>query len=306
MRRGECKKIEVDGAHGYTLNVINRSGIKVIRPRVKEGGCTFSVKNCDYAKLIKVLTAYKRKYRVLSSSGIVNAVKPVIKNYGLVVGVVISFLCIILYSNMITNVTIEGNVLIDENTIIEVVKSDLNTPYLHYKKDLKMVDEKVQAIDGIAYCISKKEGHRVVIKVVEELPEVVKIDTQNPKDIVSPFDGIVTKIVVYGGTSAVEVGQEVTKGQPLIYARLISTEGVERKTVALGKIELKTTHQEELIYEDENSFNSSAATDIATCIEVFKQSLNSNEVYLGSRFLVKNVDKKIVVSIYYEVITRVT
>ncbi|MBR2349530.1 MAG: sporulation protein YqfD [Clostridia bacterium] len=305
MTGKECKKLYVEGAPGYVLNLISRSGVKVIKPRINEKGCTFTVSDKNYLKTCKLLKTNRRKFKLECERGVLTSIVIILKNFGIWAGVVASLVSIFIYFHLITSIEVKGNSIVDKNTVLEVVDDKIKTPLFYFSEDFKGLDDEVEKIDGIAYATTRKEGRRIVINIVEELPEVATIDTQNPKSIIAPEDGVIMKIVVYGGTSAVGVGEQVVKGQELIYPYLESTEGERLKSVAMGKIEIKTTRVEEIEYQDESAFNSSSAKDVERSIQNFKLSLKEGEVYLGSRFLVKNVDKKVVVSIYYEVITRV-
>ncbi len=300
----EKTKFKVYGTPTYSLNVLSKHAVNVITPRVKENELVFYVSSKDVAKTKKLLKDYGRKFEIVNSHGYFLNFKNLKLRYAFLLGLVVSLVLVSCYSTLLTDVHIVGAENLDENSIKEVVNSVVKLPLILKSVDLDEIEKEVLKIEGVAFVNARKLGRNLNVEIVEELPKIPILDTQNFKSIVATEDGSVLKIVVYGGTPLVRIGDEVARGTELIAPYVSSTDGTQKPTLALGKIELKVTRVETVSYESEERFNAEFAREFENKTQSFQANLAENEEFLSSRFFIKKLDKNIVCSIYYDIIVR--
>ncbi len=300
----ERTKLKVLGTPTYTLNVLSKHGVKTILPKAKENGLTFYVSSKDLAKAKRILKDYGRKFEVVNSYGYFFNFKSLKKRYAFLLGLALSVLLVFCYSTLLTDVQIIGANYVDEASIKEVAFSKLKTPTVLRQVDLEGIENEVLKVDGVAFVSAKKNGRSLYIEIVEELPKTPILDTQNFKSLTATEKGTVSKIVVYGGTPLVKIGDEVELGTELIVPYILGADGTKKPTLALGKIELKVVREESLSYESEESFNAEFAREFEVRTEAYERTLKENEEFLSSRFVIKKLDKNVVCSIYYDIIVR--
>jgi|GEM_PF-5705700 len=294
------------GKAEYLLNLLSKHSVKTTSVMVLEDGIKFKISSKDQFKLEQIFKNYGKKFQLLKRKGWIVNVKNIIKNVGFWLGVSASIMVVIAYSFCLTEVKIIGAKRTDEEMVRTAVFNELKLPNFARESNLKRVEKAVAELPGISYVSLWKDGRTLNIEIVEELPNVEKIDTQNFVSIKAKENGIVTKIVVYGGTGIVKVGDEVNSGQDLILPYLENANGERKNTLAIGKVYAKIVKENEVVYETEKQYEELFAKEYEKSVEKFKSTLSDEDEYLGSHFFVKNVDKTIVCSIYYEYISRIT
>ncbi|MBQ8178453.1 MAG: sporulation protein YqfD [Clostridia bacterium] len=301
----ERVRLKVYGRPNFTMNLLVKHSIVGYRSKFKEDVLIFSVSIKDYEKIKIIFRDYGRKYEVISQYGGLINFKKVSQKYLYFAGLIVGVILIYFYSILLRDIAVYGAKNVSQDLVKSVVGECVALPSLNLNLDLDKVENRLVELDGIAYAKVYKQGSTICVEIVEELPKVDIIDTQNPKPLVANEDGVITKILVYGGSTTYQVGMEVKKGDELILPYIISQEGETKSTQALGKVMAKVERVEELSYSSQDEFNERSARDIEERIAAFKASLSQEEQFLGSRISVKNVDKSIVCSIYYELITRI-
>ncbi|MBO5774022.1 MAG: sporulation protein YqfD [Clostridia bacterium] len=294
------------GKPEYLLNLLCKHNVKTDSIKIKEDGIRFRISSKDSLKTERIFKNYGKKYEIVERKGWAINVKKLSKNWALLVGFFASIIFVIGYSFCITDVNVIGAKRIDAELVKRTILSQVELPVFYHADASERIEKAVEKIGGVAYVSSWKKGRTLNVEIFEELPEVEKIDTQNLISIKAKESGIVTKIVVYGGTAGVNVGDEVKAGQDLILPYLENASGERKNTLAIGKVYAKVVREKVLNYADENEYKTRFLTEYEDGLKEFKENLSLDEEYLGSHFFVKNVDKTIVCSIYYEYVTRIT
>lgn len=306
MIRQEKLEYLAFGRPEYLLNLLSKHNLKITSVRVKEDGIKFKITATDKLKLEQIFKNYGKKYELVKRNGwAINAGK-IGKNLAFWIGALTSLIMVLAYSFSITEVNVIGAKRLDASAIKTAVLDEVKLPAWHQESVLDKVEKIVKQMDGVAYVSSWKSGRTLNIEVVEELPKVEKIDTQNFVSIKAKEDGVVTKIVVFGGTAIVKVGDEVKRGQELILPYLENASGERKNTLAIGNVYAKITRENTFNYASESEYKERFLSEYENGVNEFKASLSPEDEYLGSHFFVKNVDKTIVCSIYYEYVTRIT
>ena len=302
------EKIEyyVNGNTEYVINLLAKHNIKVSVPQTINDGCKIKVLSKDKKKLEKILKDYGKNFELIKIYDYGINIKKLIKKFFLWLGILASIVTIALYSQTVTGLKISGCNLIDELIIKQAILEEIKLPTYLSQKDFENLKKKIISIDGISYASVEKVGRTLKVYIVEELSKIDKIDTQNLVSIKAKGSGVITKITVYGGTSLVNIGDRVEVGQDLIAPYLLNIDGEKKSTLALGFVEAKIEKIVQISYSSEKEYYEKFVNDYSTQTEKIKRELSTDDKYLGSHFFVKNVDKSIVCSIYYDIITRIT
>ncbi len=302
------EKIEyyVNGNTEYVINLLAKHNIKVSLPQTINDGCTIKVLSKDKKKLEKILKDYGKNFELIKIYDYGINIKKLIKKFFLWLGILASIVTIALYSQTVTGLKISGCNFVDELIIKQAILDEVKLPTYLSQKDFENLKKKIISIDGISYASVEKVGRTLKVYIVEELSKIDKIDAQNLVSIKAKGRGVITKITVYGGTSLVNIGDRVEVGQDLIAPYLLNIDGEKKSTLALGFVEAKIEKIVQISYSSEKEYYEKFVNDYSTQTEKIKRELSTDDKYLGSHFFVKNVDKSIVCSIYYDIITRIT
>ena len=299
-------EIICEGSPAYTLNLLTLGGIKVRNVKTDNDKTRFTLTEAELPQAEKILTENGREYTVTGVRGPKRGIREFFRRYALIVGVLISCALVYIYSTLVAEVEIRGLENVSESTVAEAVSEYVETPKLFAYPDLESIEKAVLGCDGVAYAKVVREGKRIIIEVVEELPEQEITDTQSPIPLLARESGTITRVVTLRGTAAVDCGDEVKAGDVLIAPYVEAGENAPVPVRAMGIVEARVTRTEQLEYADEASFTARAATDIEARKNEFCASLADYEIFAGSSFSVKKLDKSITISIYYEVITRIS
>ena len=301
----EKVEYQVESSPEYVINLLSKHSLNVYGVKIQEKFCTLKINAKDSLKFERILRNYGKKYNLKRSIGGGKNLKNFAKRAFYYLGLLVGILSATLYSFLVTDIKVEGNARIEESTIISAIENEIKFPFLGRGEDVIIVENLVRKIEGVSYASIKKEGRVLCVKIVEELPKVEKIDTQNLVSIIAKESGVITKMVVLGGTALVGVGSEVKEGQELIAPYLINASEEKKPTLAIGRVEAKVRRLVELIYPSEEEYEKRFSKEFFETTEKIKNNLLEEDQFLGSDFLVKSVDKTIVCSIYYDIITRI-
>lgn len=301
----EYYSYRAEGPCGYIVNILTRVGVKVIEPHAVKDGCEFTVSAKDRAKAQSVLEEKGRAYKEIRRGGAKIKIKNFFLRYAFIAGLLVSFTAVAVYANTVDGITVEGAERLSEESILAVCSEYATMPCFTGSFDTEEIKKSVLELDGIAYASVSQVGRKLVVKIVEELPKTEIEDTLNPVPLVATESGIVTKIAVYRGTPAVEQGASVSAGDVLVYPYVGADENTRKPVRARGYVEARVTRVEKTEYSSEEEYSASCARDVEERVATFKAGLKENDVFIGSRISEERLDKSIVISIYYEIITQI-
>lgn len=234
----------------YILNLLSSANISLTDIKLEGEGIRFAVPSTEEERVSRILTKCNRKFRVLYRTGRAVKLKSGALRFGLWAGFAVGIVLIFLYAGMLTGVEIgEIHVVSEEKIYAALAEVGVKTPAFFQKTDVKKVASALRKVDGVSDVSVRLEGTRLVIDVLERLPENEIVDTQTPIPIISERDGIVTEITVLQGTALVKVGDSVKKGQTLIAPYITSGE-TEVPCRAMGSVKAKTYYSRTAVYSD--------------------------------------------------------
>ena len=135
----------------------------------------------------------------------------------IILAFVLAFI-VILSTQFVWNIQIEGCKNIDSNKIMKVLNENgVNKGKFKSRINIENALEKVKYnIDGISWIGAEFKGTNIIVRVVEAEPKPEINNENDYTNIVAVKDGVVTKVIAENGTAMVKEGDEVKKGDILI------------------------------------------------------------------------------------------
>lgn len=301
----EYYRYRAEGPFAYIVNTLTRANVAVTELKIVPGGCEFTLRASDKDRAVSALEAAGRKCTELKRDGAKYRVKNFFLRYAFVFGLIISFTAVAVYANTIDGIRVEGAERLDTRGIEEVCSEYASFPCFRGGIALDEVKKAVLGMEGVAYASVTTDGRSLVVKVIEELPKTVIEDTLNPIPLTANESGVITRIAVYRGTPAVAPGDSVNAGDVLVYPYIGSAEEARKSVKALGCVEARVVRSEIIEYASDEEYEAHCAHDVEERVNAFKANLGENDIFTGSRFSAERLDKTVVVSIYYEIITNI-
>lgn len=172
----------------------------------------------DYKRLREVAKKTKSKIKIENKSGLPFIVHKYRKRKIFFAFFILIFISIIVLSNYIWNIDIEGNINIDKNELLQILKQNgLWIGISKEKLDSKDVIDKIRLErNDIAWIGISVKGTNAIVKIKEseEAPEI--IDKDEYCNIISNKTGVITRINVQNGTPVVKEGDIVKEGDVLV------------------------------------------------------------------------------------------
>lgn len=103
--------------------------------------------------------------------------------------------------------------------------------------DLGLLSTRLQSsLDGYSYIGLRRQGVRLLLEAVPELPAPGLYDVEAARDLVSDRDGVVVRAIAQSGELCVKPGDAVRRGQLLIRGEEKATTEETRPIAALGEV----------------------------------------------------------------------
>lgn len=177
--------------------------------------------------------------KVIKYYGLVGIKKFLKKHYILLTSFILSYLIIIILSNVIFKVEIVTNnqVLKDNITYYLNYYGIVKYKFVKSNKYIENVKEKIllENKDTIEWISINREGVKYVVNVT---PRVIsnRVSIDKPSNIVSKKDALIKYLVVTGGSSVKEVNDVVKKGEVIISGNVVKFDKVVGTTRSKGEV----------------------------------------------------------------------
>ena len=222
------------------LNQLGFKGVSVWNMHRCGDILTASMKASDYKKMLSLRGKNRVFTHVTERKGLPFTLKKYRYRVGFAFGIALYFSIIIFLSNFVWNIEIVGTERLDNQRILQALEN------LGVKEGSKIssIDQQTLPsllaleIDGIAWCSVNIEGVKVTVNISESA--VTERFDSTPGNLVAKCDGVITKIEVLSGTTAVTLGQTVKKGDLLVSGFTEYKDGSSSFGPSLGKIVAKT------------------------------------------------------------------
>ena len=214
------------------FNDIRENGIVCYQLKIIKGCIYGKIYRRDYKLLKKLAEKNGISLSVIKTKGLVFKVIPYKRRYGFIAGFLISIFIIILLSNTVIKIEIQGNKDISTEQILAILNEygvceGKFIPSLDYQS----IERKILISDKrIAWIGIRNIGGRVAVEVDEMVKSPLIIPQNVPCNIVSSKNAQIISAKVYSGKLMVKAGDGVREGQLLISGAVTDKRG---KSVAL-------------------------------------------------------------------------
>lgn len=227
-------KVLISAKEEGILKTLISNNIYFSNYTIKDNKVIFIINYEDLELLSKLANINVIKYY-----GLVGIKKFLKKHYILLTSFILSYLIIIILSNVIFKVEIVTNnqVLKDNITYYLNYYGIVKYKFVKSNKYIENVKEKIllENKDTIEWISINREGVKYVVNVT---PRVIsnRVSIDKPSNIVSKKDALIKYLVVTGGSSVKEVNDVVKKGEVIISGDVVKFDKVVGTTRSKGKV----------------------------------------------------------------------
>ena len=218
------------------LRKLKRAQVAVYGCKKEGAEFIFTVKDKDTQKVFAIFDKPCYNIKVLKKSVKNRFLSLVAVRAGLIAGAVM-FLAVALWANaLVLKIEVSGSGSYLEPEVRRIVYAEGAKEYKPFSSfNASVATGKILALPQVTFCNIEKRGSVLIIDVqVDE----EHYDTVNSKPLLSDCDGIVRNVVAVCGTPAVNAGDGVKKGDPLIYAYTVAGEE-QVDCIAVGYAEVE-------------------------------------------------------------------
>lgn len=203
-----------------------------------------SIKISDFKELKQICRKTKCKVKIQNKKGLPFTIKKYKKRKVFLLFLMLIILTIIVLSNFIWNIEIEGDESIPKEEIMELVKNEgLEIGAFKGKVDTKEIINKIRLErDDVSWVGIDIEGTNAIIKLVkaDEKPEI--INEEEYCNIVADRDATILKVSAQNGTPLVKEGDTVTNGDIIIAGWMEGKYTGKQYVHAQGEVQAKVSY----------------------------------------------------------------
>lgn len=199
----------------------------------------------DFRRIKSICRKTKCKVKIKSKRGLPFIINKYKKRKVFLLFLLLILVTIIILSNFIWNIEIEGDSSIPKEEILELVKTEgLEVGAFKGNVDTKNIINKIRLErDDVSWVGINIEGTNAVIKLVkaDEKPEI--IDEEEYCNIVAERDAVILKVTAQNGTPLVKEGDTVTNGDILISGWMEGKYTGKQYVHARGEVQAKVSYK---------------------------------------------------------------
>ncbi len=236
------------------INISKNHDIQLYKIYAKEEHCWFQISRAEYKKLLPVARKTGCYPKIRKKSGGYYVLKNLLKQSGILLGIIAFLLLISILSKFIWQIEFSGNHLHTEEQLRSYMEEwGIGFGTRSARVDCAELEAKVrEKFTDIGWVSVEIHGSKMMVRIRETNFQKREMITAGDTDIVASQNGIISEIITRKGTPQVTVGEAVQKGDVLIagVVHTVNENNELMESVAVnadGDILIKT----ELRYEDE-------------------------------------------------------
>lgn len=220
----------------------------------------FDVNYSDYKYVRKLVKRLKGKIKIVNKSIFLKILMGLRNNIGLPIGIISGFIVLLILSNFVLRISIEGkSYLAPYEVRSELKKMGIKPGMLKSSIDVSKIEKDLEKnLEEIMWINARVEGGTLKIKYEEKILTSVKPKNEElvGTEKVAIMDGKIKRVYATSGVAKVKEGDIVKKGDILIVGEQGEDETVKEKVVPEGvvladtfyekNIELKVSGEEEV------------------------------------------------------------
>lgn len=237
--------------HAKILNGLLRKGIRVkkCKKQLRRLSITVESKQAGEAKVF--FEEYGYNHIIAAEKGIKHTADRFFRRYGLLAGILIAVAVLILASNFIFEIEINGLSRISAEAVEEALTAEGVVSFCSKNTiNIPAIQNEINSIEGVASVSVVIKGMKLIIEIAEELPQG-EVPDYGFDGLYALNDTIITRVVVQSGTAMVKAGDTVKAGALLIAPFYQLTEDNLTPVPARGEVFGRTYIKEDLIFATE-------------------------------------------------------
>ncbi len=201
------------------LNLCMAKQIEIWDLKYQDDGYQFLICIKDYRRVKPLVRKAQVRLRILGRYGLPFFLYRNRKRKLYATGIVSFFLVLLVMSQFIWDITIEGNYQFTDDTLLHYLDS-LNIRYGRPKIgiDCDQLEESIRSdYPEIIWVSARISGTRLMIKVKEnEVMSTIPQKDNVPRDLVAEKSGTITRMIIRRGKSQIGIGDSVEEGTLLV------------------------------------------------------------------------------------------
>lgn len=200
------------------LNVLWKNGIRIDNiKRIDAATFTMNIYGEDYEDVKTIIKRFNGKIRIVKRSGLITRISRLKKRISFILGGIIFLLILFIFSTRIWAIDIETEKNVSPFEVRKIL-NDLGIKQGLRKDEINVYDieKKLEDLNSeILWVRARMEGSSLKLKIEEKVnpPETLE---GKEGEILAKKDGEVKRVYTESGTAAVNPGDMVKKGDPLI------------------------------------------------------------------------------------------
>jgi len=207
------------------INLCSNKGILLWNIEKQEEVYTMCVSLQSFYGLRPI--ARKTKVRVVISEryGLPFFVPGMLRRKAFLMGLFLTVIFWMLSSLFVWDIQVTGNYQVTDDVFFSFLEQEgVCTGMRRSELDIGELEKQIRRkFSQVTWTSGRLDGTRLVIEVKENdmpVPQTVPDTTENGKDLVAQYDGVITDMIVRCGVPKVSVGCEVAKGDLLVEGRI--------------------------------------------------------------------------------------
>ncbi len=241
------EKYRAENANSSMLavTIINEFTESVFDVKVDGNILEFSCFAAKSEQILKLLSENSVEAKKIYERGIVAKFKKMLKRPGMLVGLIITLLIVKMQNNVVWKIEISGNDVISSAEIEEKLSAvGFAVGKAYDKSKLSAVcNQYILNDDRVSWISVNMSGNVAFVEIKERTKKEHTDKLPSYSGIIASKDCIIERPEVFCGTSLVQKGQTVEKGQMIISPVEFGTDGKEYISGAVGKIIAKTYNE---------------------------------------------------------------
>lgn len=230
------------------LSLCAQNGITLWATRLKNEKIESNISVREFKRLRIIARGKGIKAHIVKKRGLPFITNRYKRRYGILAGVIAFFLIIGLMSDYIWIIDVNGNNKISDKYILSVcdsigIKSGIRKDSIYPKIEREKLMLK---LEGIAWASLNIEGSRLTVNVTETKEK--DKETEKFSNLKANADGVIKKIDIVSGTSVVNIGQAVMKGDLLVSGIIETVDGTR---FVKSKGEIIALSQNEIVLKED-------------------------------------------------------
>ncbi|MBQ9845367.1 MAG: sporulation protein YqfD [Oscillospiraceae bacterium] len=217
----------VSGLYCDFLNCLVENGFYISSVENTAFGIKAVCLAADYGTVARMAKKFQCRTKILGRKGIYFKIRKILKRRGLVLGAVLVFVYLFVFSHMIWRIdVISPSENITQDVYSMLYAGDIYAGSLFsQQKNSRMIQHIFMEVENVGYVTMNFSKGILTCKIDPAINRLPYLQHSTSGNIVATESGVIEDLRVYKGFSQVQAGQSVYKGDVLVSATYIDRNG---------------------------------------------------------------------------------